>query len=61
VRAVRCWCEELVVADDDEALVAALRDHLAEEHADEDICDDDVKARVHAEAYDPPERPPWAY
>jgi hypothetical protein len=61
VRAVRCWCEELVVAEDDDALVAFLRDHVAEAHPDDERSEDDVRARVRAEAYDPPDRPPWAY
>ena len=61
MRAVRCWCEELVVAEDDEALVGALRDHAAEKHPDEERTEEDLRARVEAEAYDPPDRPPWAY
>jgi hypothetical protein len=61
VRAVRCWCDELVVADDDEALVAALRGHVAEAHSDQDRSDDELRERVRAEAYEPPDRPPWAY
>jgi hypothetical protein len=61
VRAVRCWCEELVVAPDDEALVAALGGHVAEAHADDERSEDDIRARVASEAYEPPDRPPWAY
>jgi hypothetical protein len=61
VRAVRCWCEELVVAEDDEALVAALRDHVSDAHPGHERSDKDISARVQAEAYEPPDRPPWAY
>jgi hypothetical protein len=58
---VRCWCEELVVADDDEALVAALGAHVSDAHPDERRPDEDVRARVKSESYEPPDRPPWAY
>jgi hypothetical protein len=61
VRAVRCWCKELVVADDDAALVSALRAHVADEHPDEERSEDDLAERVRAKAYEPPDRPPWAY
>ena len=61
MRAVRCWCEELVVADDDASLVDALREHVAEKHPDEHRGDDELRERVEADAYDPPDRPPWAY
>jgi hypothetical protein len=61
VRAVRCWCEELVVADDDTALVGALRDHVAEAHPEEERSEEDLGRRVEDEAYEPPDRPPWAY
>jgi hypothetical protein len=58
---VRCWCEELIVADDDEALVTALSEHVAEKHPDDSRSDEELRARVQADAYDPPDRPPWAY
>ena len=61
MRVVRCWCEELVAARDDEQLCAALRDHIAEAHPDERRSDEDVQARVESDAYEPPDRPPWAY
>jgi hypothetical protein len=61
MRAVRCWCDELVAAEDDEQLVTALRDHLVEAHPDEPRSDEEVEARVESDAYDPPDRPPWAY
>jgi hypothetical protein len=58
---VRCWCEELIVAEDDEALVAALQDHVAEKHPEDERSEEDVRTRLKTEAYDPPARPPWAY
>ena len=61
MRAVRCWCDELVAAEDDEQLVAALRDHIVGAHPDEPRSDEKVEARVKSDAYDPPDRPPWAY
>ncbi|HEY7196769.1 MAG TPA: hypothetical protein VH306_06265 [Gaiellaceae bacterium] len=61
MRAVRCWCEELVVAEDDEALVTALTAHVDESHPDDARTDDERRALVEAEAYEPPDRPPWAY
>jgi hypothetical protein len=61
MRAVRCWCEELIVAHDDEALADTLREHVAEMHPEDGRGDEEIRARVEAEAYDPPDRPPWAY
>jgi hypothetical protein len=61
MRVVRCWCDELVAAEDDEQLVAALRDHVVEAHPDEPRSDEETQERVKSEAYDPPDRPPWAY
>ena len=61
MRAVRCWCEELVVAEDDDQLVTALGDHVAESHADDERSEADIRAKIEADAYDPPDRPPWAY
>ena len=49
------------MADDDEALVAALRGHVSDAHPGDERSDDDISARVRAEAYEPPDRPPWAY
>ena len=61
VRAVRCWCDELVVADDDATLVRELGIHVAEQHPEEPRSDDEVRERVAAQAEDAPDRPPWAY
>jgi hypothetical protein len=61
MRAVRCWCDELLAADDDRRLVEVLRDHVAEAHPDEPRTDDELRERVAAEADEPPDKPPWAY
>jgi hypothetical protein len=50
-----------VVAEDDEALVTALTAHVDESHPDDARTDDERRALVEAEAYEPPDRPPWAY
>jgi hypothetical protein len=49
------------VAEDDEALEAALQDHVADAHPEEERSEAEIRARIRAEAYDPPDRPPWAY
>lgn len=61
MRAVRCWCDELLAADDDERLVEVLRDHVSEEHPDEPRTDDELRERVASEGDEPPDKPPWAY
>ena len=61
MRAVRCWCGELVVADDDGALAGELGAHVAEEHPDEPRAESEIRGRIANEAEEPPDRPPWAY
>jgi hypothetical protein len=61
VRAVRCWCGELVVADDDAGLARELRAHVAEAHPDEERSDEEIRERIAAAGEDAPDRPPWAY
>ncbi|MBD0318352.1 MAG: hypothetical protein ICV71_07475 [Thermoleophilia bacterium] len=61
MRAVRCWCGELVVSDDDETLAAELRRHVEDEHPDAPRTDGEIRDRVEREAEEPPDRPPWAY
>ena len=61
MRAVRCWCDELVVSDDDEALVAALRGHAEDVHPDATRSDDELRSWIAERAEDAPDRPPWAY
>jgi predicted small metal-binding protein len=61
VRAVRCWCGELVVADDEPALVRELAEHARETHPDDQRDEDALRAHVAEQAEDAPDRPPWAY
>ena len=61
MRAVRCWCDELVAAEDDERLVEVLRDHVVDAHPNEERTDDELRERVVAQAQEPAEKPPWAY
>ena len=61
MRGVRCWCGELVAADDDEALAGELQAHVAEEHPDEARSAEEIRDRIATEAQDAPDRPPWAY
>ncbi len=61
VRAVRCWCEELVVADDDEALVHEVAAHAREAHPHDVRGDEEIRTLVAERAEEPPDRPPWAY
>jgi hypothetical protein len=58
---VRCWCGELVVADDDGALVRELGAHAEETHPDDVRPREELEAHVAAEGEEPPDRPPWAY
>ncbi len=61
LRAVRCWCGELVAANDDDALVAELRSHASEAHPDDVRDEAGIRGHVSTEADDAPQRPPWAY
>jgi predicted small metal-binding protein len=62
VRAVDCWCGFLVQGENDEELVRGLREHVDNEHADEQRSDEDVRSRVSERGYEPPTgEPPWAY
>jgi hypothetical protein len=61
MRAVRCWCGELVVADDDGALAGELAAHVREEHPDEPRSEEELRRRVGEHGEEPPDRPPWAY
>jgi hypothetical protein len=61
MRAVRCWCDELVAAEDDARLLIVLRDHVAEAHPNEQRTDDELRERISAEGVEPPDKPPWAY
>jgi hypothetical protein len=58
---VRCWCEELVVSDDDAALVRELSAHVVDQHPDEPRSTKEIRTRIEEEGEDAPDRPPWAY
>jgi hypothetical protein len=61
MRAVDCWCGQLVQGDDDAELVERLREHVAEAHPG-DHDETAVRKRVADDAYEPPTGdPPWAY
>jgi hypothetical protein len=61
VRALDCTvCGEVVQADDDPALIRAMRAHVRELHGGEG--EDAVQSRVESDAYAPSAgEPPWAY
>jgi hypothetical protein len=62
VRAVDCWCGQIVQAEDNERLVRALGEHVREEHPDEGYGEAQVRERAAQQAYEPPTGdPPWAY
>ena len=50
-----------MVEDDDDALARALRTHVQEHHPEDERTDDEIRERVGAEGYEPPDRPPWVY
>lgn len=61
MRAVDCWCGQLVQGEDEQQLLARLRAHVAEAHAGEHD-EDAVRERVRRASYEPPTGdPPWAY
>ncbi len=48
--------------ENDEELVRGLKEHVDNEHADEERSDQDVRSRVSERGYEPPTGdPPWAY
>jgi predicted small metal-binding protein len=62
VRAVDCWCGQVLQGEDDDELGRRLREHLEEAHPDELRSDEDVRSRVAERGYEPPTgEPPWAY
>ena len=53
MRVIECnLCGEVVQADDDAGLRAAVGAHVAERHADAGIDDEQVRALVERDAYD---------
>jgi hypothetical protein len=61
MRAVDCWCGQLVHGDDDAEVAERLRQHVDEAHPGEHG-EEAVRERVERHAYEPPAgEPPWAY
>lgn len=61
MRAVDCWCGQMLQGEDDEALVHALTEHDVDAHAGEHG-EEAARGRVAGRAYEPPTGdPPWAY
>jgi hypothetical protein len=61
MRAVDCWCGQVVQAEDDGELARLLAEHDAEAHAGEHG-PEAARERVSTRAYEPPTGdPPWAY
>jgi predicted small metal-binding protein len=61
MRAVDCWCGQLVQDEDEDGLVRRLAEHVDEAHAGE-RGEDEIRERVRSRAYEPPTGdPPWAY
>jgi hypothetical protein len=61
MRAVDCWCGQLIQGEDDEELARLLAEHDAEVHGGEHGRDA-ARDRAAERAYEPPTGdPPWAY
>lgn len=61
MRAVDCWCGQLIQGEDDEELVRLLTEHDVHAHGGV-RAEEDVRERVSSRAYEPPTGdPPWAY
>jgi len=52
MRVIDCECGKTLQAANDEDLANAVRDHVAEDHSDMDLSDDQVQEMVSAQAYD---------
>jgi predicted small metal-binding protein len=52
MRVIDCECGKTLQAANDEDLADAVRDHVAEDHPDMDLSDDQVQEMVSAQAYD---------
>jgi predicted small metal-binding protein len=52
MRVIDCECGKTLQAANDEDLADAVRDHVAEDHPDMDLADDQVQEMVSAQAYD---------
>ena len=52
MRVIDCECGKTLQAANDEDLVDAVRDHVAEDHPDMELSDEQVREMVSAQAYD---------
>ena len=52
MRVIDCECGKTLQAANDEDLAAAVSDHVAEDHPDMELSDDQVQEMVSARAYD---------
>ena len=52
MRAIECPCGHRLEAEDDEGLFRAAREHVDRDHPEMERSDDELRARVAADAYD---------
>jgi predicted small metal-binding protein len=52
MRVLDCECGKTLQAANDDDLAKAVLDHIAEDHPDMDMSDDDARGLVSAQAYD---------
>jgi predicted small metal-binding protein len=52
MRVIDCECGQTLQAANDEDLAREVRDHVAEEHPDMDMSDEQVEELVSSQAYD---------
>jgi hypothetical protein len=52
MRVIDCECGKTLQAANDDDLADAVRDHVAEDHPDMDMSDEQAREMVSAQAYD---------
>ena len=52
MRVIDCECRKTLQAANDEDLVRVVKEHVAEDHPDMNLTDDQVEELVGAQAYD---------
>ena len=52
MRVIDCECGKTLQAANDEDLADAVRDHVAEDHPDMELSEEQVREMVSAQAYD---------
>jgi hypothetical protein len=52
MRIIDCECGKTLQAANDDDLAGAVREHVAEDHPDMDLSDDQVRELVSSRAYD---------